>query len=162
MEYELVEEEKVITIDQLEKTKQESDGTDTYEVISTDFSEDESFDKDSFSIDKVRERTFNKELSDLVRRVRKPEKAYEKKTVPTEAGFIEEIVEVSPEEAELLNRFHELFYKAINLKNIDKINTDFNHFEISIKSLQDDLEKFIFEKMGDLSFNDYAVLGFNF
>lgn len=103
-------------------------------------------------IQKIKEKTFNKELSGLVDKIK-----YNESRINT----CEKGENIS--EDELLVLFHNLFYKSVNLNGMNKTNTNFNPYLNS--SIQynnvEDIEKNIQLKMNNLSFPDYAILSYN-
>jgi hypothetical protein len=105
-------------------------------------------------ISRVRERTFNKELSDLVSRIKSNEPG--KDEIPASVPPKKEITE-----DDLLQMYHQLFYKAVNISGIEKIDTSFNPFILYKELSSDDLLTLIYNEMTALSFNEYAILAYN-
>lgn len=125
----LLSDEKEIARNPLSREKEETEGSD---II-------------------ARDRTFNKELSDLVSRIRANE-PQEKSGSKARKAVTEE---------ELLRMFHMLYYKAMNLDNRDKINIDLNPFELYRESTSDDLIICINNEMKDLELPEFAVLAYD-
>ncbi len=109
--------------------------------------------KDGLDISKVRERTFNKELGDLVDRIKSNEPV--KDGSPASAAAVEEITE-----DDLLQMFHQLFYKSVNITGLNHIDTNFNPFDLYKELSSDDLVSLIYNEMSGLSFNEYSILTF--
>jgi hypothetical protein len=99
----------------------------------------------------ARDRTFNKELSDLVTRIRSNE--------PQEK--IEPKARKEITEDELLRMYHKLYYKAVNLEGLDKINSDLNPFELYRESSSDDLITLINTEMINLELPGFAILAYD-
>lgn len=103
-------------------------------------------------INLARDRTFNKELSDLVTRIRSNEP--QEKTGPKAPKEITD--------DELLRMYHKLYYKAVNVEDIDKINSDLDPFDLYKESTSDDLISLINAEMKNLQLPDYAILVYDF
>ncbi|MDY6969997.1 MAG: hypothetical protein SVR08_15265, partial [Spirochaetota bacterium] len=103
------------------------------------------------NIAKIRDRTFNKELSEILADIRSNELEYNDDEVA-----LDEITEM-----ELLKRFHELFYKAIHLDNLQNVNTSKNPYLYPDIFLEDDCEKKIADEMNRLLYPEFAILAYN-
>lgn len=109
-------------------------------------------------INKIRDRTFNKELSDLVDKIKSNEETDKE---VREDDSSQENAEESVSEEKLLLLMHKLFYKAVNLAEIETINTEFNPFTLYKESSLDDLDIIIRNEMQHASLPEYAVLNYN-
>jgi hypothetical protein len=136
---------------QFENTENKSSITDDKEIIQDQISENKEQNNTGEDINLARDRTFNKELSDLVTRIRsnEPQEKIEPKT-PKEIT-----------DDELLMLYHKLYYKAVNLAGIDKINSDLNPFDLYKESSSDDLADLIYTEMKNLQMEEFAVLVYN-
>lgn len=108
------------------------------------------FDEDQ-RLDRIRERTFNEELSGLVTRIRANEQISEMTGTESE--------DTTPED--LLKKYHELFYKSINLPHLNQINTDYNPFNFINKLSDINPEEKIYQEMNSISLNKYSILTYN-
>lgn len=99
----------------------------------------------------LREKTFNKELSDLVSRIQDNE---------TKKDTLLDINQTT--DNELLRMFHQLYYKSINLTDIHTINTDLNPFDLFKEASTDDLFNLIYYEMNKIGFNQFSILAYNF
>ncbi len=115
-------------------------------------------------INKVREKTFNKELSGLVSRIITNESTGKTGTTEKETPMDDV---PKPEDDPgitgdiLLKKFHELFYKAVNLAGQGGITTAFNPFDLYKESSSDDLLNMIHNEMPGLSLPEYSILTYN-
>ncbi|MBN2401341.1 MAG: hypothetical protein JXN64_02980 [Spirochaetes bacterium] len=111
------------------------------------------YDKDDAGLETniSRDRTFNKELSDLVSKIRSNE--------PRE--IIEPKAPKEITDDELLRMYHKLYYKAVNLTGLDKINGELNPFDLYKESSSDDLVNLIYAEMSDLHLPEYAILAYS-
>lgn len=110
-------------------------------------------DIDGFELNKARERTFNKDLSDLVDKIKSQESS------PSAADNLENI-----DEKELLQKYHKLFYKSVNLINLNTINSDLNQYELDNDLLSYDAQKnnqHIINAMLGLSLSNFSILLYN-
>lgn len=102
-------------------------------------------------INVLRERTFNKELSDLVSRIQENE------------SKIDTLFDINQTtDDELLRMFHQLYYKSINLTDTHTINSDLNPFDLFKEASTDDLFNLIYYEMNKIGFNQFAILAYNF
>ena len=121
------------------------------------------------NINKVRGRTFNKDLKNLIEKIGINESFIEEKEEKEEIEEIEEIEEGTDEfsENELLKKIHTLFYKSINLTELNETNTHINPylFELDSFSRDNSLDSphvlSIHKDMCDLSYSNYAILSYN-
>jgi hypothetical protein len=152
-------EEKIITTDDIDSDKTEPDVPFDNESSREESLPDENGNSDSIDIglERVREKTFNKELSDLVEKIRSHELSEEQE----EEEDLPDITASEIREDDLLRKYHNLFYHAINLIGINNINASFNQFDLSLNSIKDELEKYIDDEMRALSFPCYSVLYYN-
>ncbi len=152
-------EEKIITTDDIEPAK------DVNRVPSGDegageeslLSENGDIESVDIDLDRVREKTFNKELGDLVEKIRSHELVEEHE----EAEEIPDIALSEMREDDLLLKYHNLFYRAVNLIGSAGINAGFNQFELSLNTMKDELEKHIDAEMKRLSFRCYSILKYD-
>ena len=107
------------------------------DTVHNQISEDNKQDNVELDINIARDRTFNKELSDLVTRIRSNE--------PQEKFEPKEPKEITDDE--LLRMYHKLYYKAVNLEGIDNINSDLDPFDLYKESTSDDLINLINTEM---------------
>ena len=129
-------------------------------VNNMDKLQDEMFDENEYDstepdINILRERTFNKELSDLVSKIRVNESREEsiEKSSPKAAKEITD--------DQLLRLYHRLYYKAINLDKLDKVNSDLNPFELYKESSSDEIINLIRTEMSKIELQDFSILTFN-
>jgi hypothetical protein len=132
---------------QLDNIEIKSSISDNNDIVQDQISEDK-HDTADVEIIKARERTFNKELSDLVLRIRSNE--------PQEKTETESRKEIT--EDELLRMYHRLYYKAVNLEGRDRINSDLNPFDLYRESSSDDLLSLINKEIVSLDLPEYAIL----
>jgi hypothetical protein len=136
---------------QFENTDNKSSITDNTDIVQNQISENKEQDNTGEDINLARDRTFNKELSDLVTRIRSNEP--QEKTEPKTPKEITD--------DELLRLYHKLYYKAVNLAGVEKINSDLNPFELYKESSSDDLTNLIYAEMNNLQMEDFAILVYN-
>jgi hypothetical protein len=135
---------------QLNNIETKSSISDNNDIVQNQISEDKD-DTAGLDIIKARDRTFNKELSDLVTKIRSNE--------PQEKSEPKARKEIT--EDELLKMYHKLYYKAVNLEGLDKINGDLNPFELYRESTSDDLISLINNEMINLDLPDFAILAYD-
>ncbi|MCU0822612.1 MAG: hypothetical protein MUC95_09100, partial [Spirochaetes bacterium] len=116
--------------------------------------ENGSMDSPDADLDRVREKTFNKELSDLVEKIRAHELTDEQEVEED----IPEIAVSEISEDDLLRKYHDLFYRAVNMIGAGNTNTIFNQFELSLNSIKDDLERYIDLELRGMSYPHYSIL----
>lgn len=103
-------------------------------------------------IEKIREKTFNTELRNLV------EKITANKTEKKDKKIIQEKPVVNES---FIAKMHKLFYKAINIDNYQKINANFNPFSIKTEINKKVLLKSIQKQLDKLGINEFAYLFYN-
>lgn len=94
----------------------------------------------------LRDKTFTPELKGLVEQITTHER--------------EKTEEIS--EDNLLERFHRLFYRAINLPGLNKMNTLFNPYDLQGDAGEADIRKSIDTALAALNIHEYLLLTYNF
>lgn len=151
-----MEEEKIITVDGIgKKTPDPEEGQPEGQVEESLSESNNNIESIELDLDRVREKTFNKELGFLVDKVISHESPDEGEEME------EEILDFEPptiKESDLLQRFHNLFYRAINLMGLNYVNAGFNQFELSLDTVRDNLEDAVHDEMRAMNFDSYSVL----
>ncbi|MFH0976411.1 MAG: hypothetical protein V1874_11575 [Spirochaetota bacterium] len=134
---------------QLENSNNKSSVPDSENIkmIEELFKEDDETIKEP-DVNILRDRTFNQELSDLVARIRTNEPQGEDESPAP--------VEITDED--LLQMYHKLYYKSVNLTGIDKINTALNPFDLYKESSAEDLVNMIANEMQKIDLSAYLIL----
>jgi hypothetical protein len=94
----------------------------------------------------LREKTFNKNLKNLVNRIKDNELIQEHDNIDNLS------------ENELIVELHKLFYKTKNLSSIDNINNEFNLSRIDEKSLDEFIIDKITSKLNKFEISSFAIL----
>ncbi len=145
-----MEREKIITVEGIRRSVAERGGADKFQ----DHGEYEIFDSTEGyteeELQKIRDKTFTRELRDLVDKVTD-----------------QEDMEITPDEERitennLLHLYHSLFYKAVSLIGMENSNSSFNPLDYPQDTLYDSLLTSIEEGMADMQMEDFAVLSYDF
>lgn len=99
-------------------------------------------------IEKIREKTFDREFKDLVSRV------------TAHRPGVRDLQEDA--EKELIKRFHGLFYRASGLFWIEEAYAGADHLDFELATLQDSLSLHIYGEMDALGLRHFAVLTYDF
>lgn len=117
-----------------------------------DFEESKN-DENSFSdespVNILREYTFNEDLMNLIEKIRS-----------NESSESLEIESPNINKEELLIRLHSLFYKSINLLNLENVNTRYNPFVLLRQLGEKNLSQIIQDGLNEINLKQYAVLSF--
>ena len=152
-------EEKIITTDDIDSGKSNAGipSGDEYEREESLPDDKGNIDSIDINLDRVREKTFNKELGDLVEKIRSHELIEEQE----EEEDVPDIAVSEIREDDLLRKYHDLFYRAVNLLGVNNTNAGFNQFDLSMNSIRDELEIYINDEMRNLSFPYYSILRYS-
>jgi hypothetical protein len=101
-------------------------------------------------LNRIRDKTFGGEFRDLVDRV----------TGHGRSGHYEDDAVITEEH--LLKKYHNLFYKASNMLQLHKTNTNFNQFDFPKEQLLQEITENITREMELLSLPDFAVLSYDY
>ena len=145
--------EDIITLDDFdeESTRKGKDFSFQEEGLEelTDYNKES--EHNEFNINIIRQRTFNKELRELLAKIRSNESQRNDKAINMD--------EISEEE--LIKRFHILFYRSVNLIGLSDINSNLNPYLLPNYFFKDNLEQNILYEMQNLSLPEYAILSYN-
>ena len=138
----------------MENSEDKSSNTNNTDELEDQIFEENEIDSGAPDVNILRERTFNKELSDLVSKIRTNE-SIEETAEQTQKDTDKDI-----SDDELLRLYHKLYYKTLNLEELDKINSELNPFDLYKESSSDEIINLINTEMSNMQLSDFSILAY--